>query len=357
MYPAFHKPCLKACAAFLFAAFAFPAYAKGIAAYQEKVRKAREDIYSLIAFSEEADAESRNGEKEILERLRSQFSKGERIEWDGRSIEVKHDWLLSGLEEFTSAEDAYEKGELGARLNARLDSIGAKLNELRNARSGERSKDEDKQKLGEILSRPDFLKPQKKEQEENPFMKWLKETAEAFFKWIDGFMPKINPGLPAGEALQPLSILIQVVVVVLALGTIGFLVYKISPYLIKGIRSREKKERGARVILGEKVMADQDAGDLFSEAERFASEGDIRSAIRKGYIALLCELSDRKMIGLAQHKTNRDYLRDLKGRKELHANMHSMTSSFEQAWYGFGEAGHADWEEFKGRYQRSINSN
>ena len=123
------------------------------------------------------------------------------------------------------------------------------------------------------------------------------------------------------------------------------------------IREREKKEKTARVILGEKILADQDAGDLFAEAEKFAREGDLRSAIRKGYIALLCELSDRKIIGLAQHKTNRDYLRDVRSRGEIHRNMNSMTNSFEHTWYGFAPANEGDWQEFRDCYKQTVNLN
>ena len=48
------------------------------------------------------------------------------------------------------------------------------------------------------------------------------------------------------------------------------------------------------MILGEHVSADESAHDLLAEAERLAGEGRLREAIRKGYIAVLCDLADRK---------------------------------------------------------------
>ena len=82
----------------------------------------------------------------------------------------------------------------------------------------------------------------------------------------------------------------------------------------------------------------------------------IRAAIRKAYIALLCELGDRKVISLAQHKTNRDYLSALRGRTRLHSTMRGLTNSFEQHWYGFVPAGENDWSDFRNGYQQAVMS-
>jgi hypothetical protein len=69
---------------------------------------------------------------------------------------------------------------------------------------------------------------------------------------------------------------------------------------------------------------------------------------------LLCELSDRKLISLAQHKTNRDYLRDVKKHKSIFQNIHFLTGSFETHWYGFARADEKDWEEFKQLYKETL---
>ena len=108
------------------------------------------------------------------------------------------------------------------------------------------------------------------------------------------------------------------------------------------------------MILGERIDANSSAEDLFGQAERLAREGDLRAAIRKGYIAVLCDLSDRKLIGLATYKTNRDYLRDVRPRRELFENMRGLTNSFERHWYGFQSAEKADWEEFRERSRRTV---
>ena len=90
------------------------------------------------------------------------------------------------------------------------------------------------------------------------------------------------------------------------------------------------------------------------EAEALARKGEIRAAIRKGYIALLVELGDRHIVTLAQYKTNRDYLRSVRERVLLHERMLKLTDSFERHWYGLAQANDSDWKEFRARYREAL---
>ena len=82
--------------------------------------------------------------------------------------------------------------------------------------------------------------------------------------------------------------------------------------------------------------------------------GARRAAIRKAYIALLVELGDRKMISLAQHKTNRDYLNSVRNVPPLHATMRGLTNSFERHWYGFEPATPEDWQDFRAGFSAAL---
>jgi len=135
---------------------------------------------------------------------------------------------------------------------------------------------------------------------------------------------------------------------------VGFLIFKFAPVIMARFNGREKRESADRVILGEHIDASVSARDLFSEAEALARNGDLRGAIRKGYVALLCDLADRKVIGLARHKTNRDYLRDISKRPTLFERMKRATGSFERHWYGFRNPAAADWEQFREQYQQAV---
>jgi hypothetical protein len=158
------------------------------------------------------------------------------------------------------------------------------------------------------------------------------------------------------SSFQGLPFFLQILIYGAVIALIGFLIYKFAPYLITRFQMREKREKRERVILGEKIGINETPDNLFSEAERMAQAGDLRGAIRKGYIALLCELSDRKIIGLSKNKTNRDYLRAVRKRRELYQNMHGLTNNFERHWYGFQKAEESDWNEFKDGYQKAVKS-
>jgi hypothetical protein len=138
---------------------------------------------------------------------------------------------------------------------------------------------------------------------------------------------------------------------------LGLLVYVGKILLTRFDRSRKRKtpkKRKARIVLGERLEPEQTSSDLLSEAEALARSGDLRAAIRKAYIALLVELGDRKVISLAQHKTNRDYLNSLRNIPQLHSRMRGLTDSFERHWYGFAQATPNDWQDFRAGYLSAL---
>jgi hypothetical protein len=123
------------------------------------------------------------------------------------------------------------------------------------------------------------------------------------------------------------------------------------------LRSRRPKKKGkarARIVLGERLEPDQSALDLLSEAEALARRGELRAAIRKAYIALLVELGERKIISLAQYKTNRDYLRAVREVEPLYGNVKQLTDSFERHWYGLAQATETDWLAFRSTYKQAL---
>ena len=118
------------------------------------------------------------------------------------------------------------------------------------------------------------------------------------------------------------------------------------------IKVRKKAE--PRIVLGERLEPEQTSTALLSEAEELARRGELRAAIRKGYIALLVELGDRKLLSLAQHKTNRDYMNALRDVPQLHSKMRGLTNSFERHWYGFAQATENDWQDFRNGYLAAL---
>lgn len=222
---------------------------------------------------------------------------------------------------------------------------------MKTRRPLDRNKDEEKQKLAQILNRPEYQAPEKKEK--GALERWW----ESFTNWLKGLFPKPEPMQPvesrSGTGIPPE--VVQILIVGTALAIIGFVIWRFAPtFRDRRKRKKESKDSGERIILGERLAANESSSSLFAQAESMAREGNFRGAIRKGYIALLCDLGDRKVVRLAQHKTNRDYLRDVSKDKELHRGVGELTSIFEDHWYGLSSASEEDWGAFRESYRYST---
>lgn len=330
----------------------FAAFARGaeIADYQQRIRSARDGIQDLLSnvAAEEVGDEVYQSNGEMFAEVRELLPAEEAVSTSSGEIKTNNRWLIDRLKVAEDEKDLTKRAEILNEIDGRLAAIGVELQALQNAVAAERSKDEDKRKLSEILSRPEYQKPAPKPPEESALSKWIRQ----FLQWLELYLPKFGtgtaPDLSGGVAL------VQYILIGLIILLLGFLAYKLVPLFAPRFRRKRKEEKESRVILGETIHEDVSSSDLFGEAERLAREGDLRGAIRKGYVALLCEMSDRKLIGLARHKTNRDYLRDMKSRREIHQKMTRLTGSFERHWYGSQDAKTEDWEEFRRRCGDTI---
>lgn len=332
-------------------AFSVSAAAIPLSEYRENIEHLRDDL-DLIIYPEEdsTDAENLQFEREVFEEFPELLPPRDKIEWENSTIEVDNRWIYAALDKYKNASaKSAERETILKEISERLSAIKINLDELETTSASNRNKDEDKRKLAEILRREEFQKPE--------------EKPESFFqkvmRWIDEWLTKNLPSPRTGESgggFQSLSFLLQMLIYALVLGGIGFLIYRFAPFLFGKYKNREKGDKNDRVILGERLAKDETSQSLFSEAEQLARQGDLRGAIRKGYIALLCELSDRKIIGLSQNKTNRDYLRDVRKQAELYKNIYGLTNNYERHWYGFDEARESDWEEFRQGYKQAVSS-
>jgi len=346
------RVCVFPCVIFLIF-LSFTAYGKTPAKYSEDVKNANILTQTLIYtdVEEMSPKERVKYERETLAEIRSRLPARQQIEWQGGNVETNNQWLAEKLADFEKQpEDSPKREAILTEVGERLEAIEQKLTELENPSASNRTKDEDKQKLAEILRREEYAKPQ--EPKESLFQKaWRK-----FKEWLNEMFPRPNLPAPDASGFQSFSFVLQMILYALILGAIGFLIYRFAPFFAQKFKRRERQEKRERVILGERLADDETAQNLFAEAERLAREGNLRGAIRKGYVALLCELSDRKIIGLARHKTNRDYLRDVREKGELFENMNGLTDNFERHWYGFEAVEEKDWDEFRDGYRKAVGS-
>jgi len=334
-------------------AFANSAGAATLTEYRENIRHLKDDLDSVINPEQNlTDAENLSLEKAVLDEFPKLLPAKDQVEWQNSVVEINNQWIYDALERLKKEPPPSPKRRMILiEVRERLAALEDKLDELENQTAAiNAAKDQDKRKLAEILRRAEYQKPKEKQESV------IEKLYNRIISWIVRMLPRpnISPGATGG--FQSLSFVLQMILYALILGAIGFIVYRFAPFLINKYRFKEKLEKKARVILGERLAADETARSLFDEAENLARAGNLRGAIRRGYIALLCELSDKKIIGLAQHKTNRDYLRDVRQQHELHENMSGLTVNYERHWYGLENAQEKDWEEFRNDYKKAVGS-
>ena len=342
------KPALALAAVFVIMSGVAAARAVTLDDYRHQVSRARASIQELqAAYADEYPSQREQFIAATIALVRTELPERETVLLGRQTVAVDNTWLHQALNELEKpASDNGRRAELLAHIDERLRALGERLDEMKGGKP-DAGKDDNKTRLAEILRRVEYN--QQAQVEEGGA---LTRLINRFLRWLNR-----SVSLPRAKPLQPgssmtLSSVAQVVVLGVSVAAIVFLIWKFAP---RYLRSRKKKtKRQARIVLGERLEPDQTSADLLAQAESLARSGDLRAAIRKAYIALLCELGDRKVISLAQHKTNRDYLGAVRDRPSLFLSMRGLTNSFEIHWYGFVPPGEDDWKEFRNGYQQAL---
>ena len=331
-------------AVLLISFLAASAKAKSLTEYQLQLREA---ITALDTMSQHDESESATDRatriSQTLAGVRVALQESDNVTVAGNTITVNNDWLHRELDSYQKTA-ADREGTL-KRVLERLRALEQRVSELDKEGRTPADKDAASRKLGEILSRPEFTHKVKDESA-------LERLINRVLQWLRQFIPKPKPFAP-GQAGW-ISQIAQILVVLLALGVLAYVIKTFAPRVFKGGTRKKKRKPEPRIVLGETLTPDESASDILASAEALARRGELRAAIRKAYIALLVELGDRKILSLAQYKTNRDYLRAMRQVEPLHTNVKSLTDSFELHWYGLALATDADWLTFRARYQQAL---
>jgi hypothetical protein len=317
-----------------------------ISQYHNEIRRALTALDTLAQRDETEDAPAYEARTAgTVNVVRNLLPQAESVEWNGSSVNVDNSWLHQELDKYSSAKHE-ERTELLSRIKERLKALDDRLNEAESTGASHiANKADESRKLAEILQRPEYARKIKQESA-------LARLLNQFVKWFQSLFPKPKAVSPGTAGV--FTTIAQVFVIVLAIAVLAFIVKLFLPRLLRPRRAKKKAKPGARIVLGEKLEPDQSATDLLTEAEGLARRGELRAAIRKAYIALLVELGERKILSLAQHKTNRDYLRAVRDVEPLYGNVKKLTDSFEQHWYGFAHATETDWRAFRSAYEQAL---
>ena len=277
-----------------------------------------------------------------FDEVRKLVPSDETIEWEGGRVKVDNSWLGEALKSYERlpASDM-RRGDLLVQINERLFALEERLNELDGQKSAaSTTKDQEKARLAAVLRRQEY--------EEKPPQKSLWER---FIDWLNSLFSGI--GFGPGQSSW-LSTIAMILIFGLAAGLLAYIIWKFTPFFGSKATELKLEKSRARIVLGERLAPDESAADLLAQAEALARKGELRAAIRKGYIALLCELGERKVLTLAQHKTNHDYLRAVREKRPLLNEMQKLTNSFENHWYGFMPPTANDWTTFRSGYQQTL---
>jgi ABC-type multidrug transport system fused ATPase/permease subunit len=327
--------------------FAATAQAIPLSTYHREIKQAVTALDTLAQTDEtETPEDYTRREGETIAAVRQLLPRTETVDWEGTEVSVDNSWLHQQLDHF-GKDHGPERTEILRRIKERLQAIDERITEVVTpGESVATNKAENNQRLREILARPEYVQTIK---QPNAITRILQQ----FIKWIESLFPKprsLSPGIA-----DIFSKIAQIVVIGLSLAVLAFVAKLFLPKLLQSRGKNKKKAKGqARIVMGEKLEPDQTAVDLLAEAEGLARQGELRAAIRKAYIALLLELGDRKIISLAQYKTNHDYLRAVRSIEYLYGNVKVLTDSFELHWYGLAQTTETDWLAFRSAYQQAL---
>lgn len=323
-----------------------PALASTFDDYHNRLKQAVAAVDSLSQVDETESFEQLNQRFEAtITLVRSLLPPMETVEWDNEKVVVQNQWVHDSLKDYKSKQGS-EAAAVLRSLAERLQALEQRLDEMKAARDANGvSGSAASTKLKEILERPEFAT---KKDAGSAFQRlWQK-----LMRWLRDLLPKPRSLSPGSADVA--TLIAQIFVFAVASVVIIYVFWKLLPRFIRSRRGRKKTKTEPRIVLGEKLAPDESASDILAEAEALARHGDLRAAIRKAYIALLVELGERKLVSLAQYKTNRDYLRAVRRVEPLYSTMKTLTDSFERHWYGFVGATDNDWIAFRAAYERAL---
>ena len=337
----FHLLCL----ALLVAVCASTARAISASEYQQNVKRSITALDTLAQSDEdETESEFRRRFDNTLTMVRKIMPESQMVECGEELCTVDNSWLHESLRDLENASDTDWYPSL-THLIEQLKALDERLTELQKAAAVNETKANGKERLREILNRPEYATSTRSDSA-------LARILEDIGRWIAKLLGKRVPSASSGSSA--VNVIAQVLVVGLALAVVLYVLKLLIPRFVKRRPKKPKVKAEPRIVLGERLEPEASAVDLLAEAEALARAGEVRAAIRKAYIALLVELGDRSVISLAHHKTNRDYLRSVRSLPALYPLMVGLTDRFERHWYGFVQADLADWHNFRDAYHAAL---
>lgn len=257
-------------------------------------------------------------------------------------VHVDNSWLHQAIRDVDWKDKEARATQL-EEITGRLSMLERRLRESTEVGA---TADETQTQLQRILAREEY---QPDAQQDSFLRAWLRKIQELIDRFLIWLFTRNNPaGTPSNTTVRLLRYLI--------LGVTGLAALIGLALLFRRFRWQPKRRKTAaaeevREVLGERLDAELTAEDLLREAAEMARKGDFRGAIRRAYIALLCELEQRGKLKLHRSKTNSDYLHELNPQTESYEQVADLTYQYERVWYGHSAATLEDYAGFIDQYR------
>jgi hypothetical protein len=322
---------------------AVPAFAAASAEeYAERLRQAEKVTDNLI--------EAEPSPVEIVATMTSikeLLPQREDVELSGQVIRTDNTWLHDAINLVIKNANGDEE-----QVRSMLVEIADRLFQLEqrvstSLKTAEAASQDRSAQLERILARSEYLPEEKKE---SSIRQWVNNLSRRIWSLLARLFG--NRSSSPGSLGQGTVSLFRIIITLILLAAASFGLVK----LMRRLQGRQKKDKDdeVREVLGEELGDDVTAAELLTKANELARQGDFRSAIRRAYIALLCDLEQRGKVRLHRAKTNRDYLDEVKPEPSLYPTFSVMTGAFEHVWYGHEQATESEFSDFITLYQETV---
>ncbi|HEX5731227.1 MAG TPA: DUF4129 domain-containing protein [Blastocatellia bacterium] len=302
--------------------------------YANRVSLAEREVASLI--------ESRENEADRIENIAKLLPISEQVEVGGQSTTVDNGWLHILVETSRHASNPEEREKKLSEASGRLRALREHLEHFQAQPQTADSAANVREKIREIRSRAEFMT-----KGEDPITKFIKKVRTEVLRFLEKIWNAVTSVLFGGNSGT--SWVFRVLVMA---GVVAAVVLAIRT--IKRKRRAPKKREKKRTVLGEEIEAGTSSSDLAEAALAAAKAGDFRGAVRKLYISLLYELSERNLIELEPNTTNHEYLAKVSRFQPLVAPMRYLTDRFDYFWYGMFPSSAEDFSTFHARYNEAM---
>lgn len=294
---------------------------------------------------------SRDEEQELLRRLTDLIPSTEDVARDAQDKDLTHidnAWLQQAIEKLDNEDDDARY----SHLSEIADRLSALSRTLRSTLEKQVAPEAiaTRERLQQILARNEY---QPEEEKDSAIQAWLKKIRQKMNELLAKlFFGNSSKSAPSAGSLQAIRWLI---ILALVASLVWATILLVRRFQLRQIQLKDDRgDEAVLEILGEQFGADVSADDLLKTAAEMARKGEYRLAIRRAYLALLCELEQRGKLRLHRAKTNRDYLSELQHDPYVHLPASLLTKDYERVWYGHAAATMQDYAGFIEKYREAA---